>query len=80
MSGKPELALEGLPEFSELTPLNDANEALTMALIYDALAGERQAEHWRSVATGVIDAFHLNAALGDQRSGGWSAPSLFTAI
>lgn len=80
MSGSPELALQGLPEFSELTPLNDANEALTMALIYDSLGNTRQAGHWRTVAGGVIEEFQLHAAVDDHQTGGWSVPSLFAAM
>jgi transcriptional regulator with XRE-family HTH domain len=80
MAGEPQLALESLPEFSELTPLNDANEALAAALIYEALGHQRQARHWMSVANEVIGAFQLDPAFSRQPGGAWSTPALFSLM
>jgi transcriptional regulator with XRE-family HTH domain len=80
MSGKAEAALEHLPEFSELTPVNDAREALTLALVNDALGRTPQADHWRSVANRVIDTFQLSRAFGRRPYELWGSPPLLSSM
>ena len=80
MTGCPKQALEFLPEFSESTPFNDANEALTLAAIYEGLNLERQADHWRIIAAGLVEKFQLETVLNDKSSCLWSVPPLFSTM
>ena len=80
MGGNPELALQSLPEFSELTPLNAAGEVLTLAAIHRDLGRDEQATHWCGTANRMIEAHGLSKALARQPNGVWSVPMPFASV